>query len=465
MSVNRVTVKPELLRWACTRAGFDVGALTHRIPQLSAWESDQKQPTLKQLEGFAKATHTPIGYLFLPEPPVERASIPDFRTVGNERIDHPSPDLLDTLYNCQQRQEWYRDFARSMGEAPLAFVGSARVTADVVRTAALIRHALAFDIDERRQMPTWTDALRRFIEQADALGVLVMVSGVVGSNNRRMLDPQEFRGFALADDLAPLVFINGADSKAAQMFTLAHELVHVWLGQSALSDAQAASVPEHEVEGWCNQVAAELLVPLEMFRAVYNRRTELRPELNRLARRFKVSTLVVLRRIHDIGGLSREAYWRAYEEELARLRPLPKGSGGDFYLTLGASASKRFAHALVVSTFEGRSSFTEAFRLLGFKKMTTLREIADSLRIGFKWPTCSISTCSFVPRICTTDSTSARHSGSGSSRATRQARCSASRKWATRCRQWRTNCRSVPTPRALASFCGPTRPRFLPWLP
>jgi Zn-dependent peptidase ImmA (M78 family) len=371
-----------MLRWACERAGFDIGALSHRIPQLAAWERGEKQPTLKQLEGFAKATHTPVGYLFLPEHPVERVPIPDFRTVANERIDHPSPDLLDTLYICQQRQEWYRGFARTMGEVPLPFVGSVRVADDVVRTAALMRHALAFDIDERRQMPTWTDALRRFIEQADALGVLVMVSGVVGSNNRRKLDPQEFRGFALADELAPLVFINGADTKAAQMFTLAHELVHVWLGQSALSDAQAASVPEHEVERWCNLVAAELLVPLEVLRAEHDRRAELRAETGRLARRFKVSTLVILRRIHDAGGLSREAFWQAYEEELARLRALPKGSGGDFYLTLGARASKRFARALVVSTFEGRSSFTEAFRLLGFKKMATFRELGHSLGLG-----------------------------------------------------------------------------------
>ncbi|MBI2863399.1 MAG: ImmA/IrrE family metallo-endopeptidase [Chloroflexi bacterium] len=378
----RVEVKPELLRWAYERAGFAAGDLAHRFPQLLAWEHGEARPTLKQVEHFAMATHTSVGYLFLPEPPVERVPIPDFRTAGNERIGRPSPDLLETIYICQQRQEWYRDYARSEGEEPLPFVGSAHVTDDIEVTAAGIRQALGFDVEERREMPTWTDALRRFIEQADELGILVMCSGVVLNNNHRRLDPDEFRGFALADGLAPLVFINGADTKAAQMFTLAHELVHVWLGQSALSDVQLTSVPEHVVESWCNQVAAELLVPLEALRAEYDRKAELRAETDRLARRFKVSTLVILRRIHDSGSLTRGDYRAAFDAEIARLRSLSKGSGGDFFLTLGARASKRLARALVVSTLEGRSSFTEAFRLLGFKKMATFHELANSLGVG-----------------------------------------------------------------------------------
>jgi Zn-dependent peptidase ImmA (M78 family) len=379
--MNRVEVNPELLRWARERAGYSVDALEQRFPKLAAWEQREAKPTLKQLETFAKATFTPIGFLFLGAPPVEEVPIPDFRTIANRHVGHPSPDLLDTIYLCQQRQDWYRDFARTMGEGPLPLAGSVRPGDDVVATAAHIRDALGLDLDERRRIPTWTDALRRFIEQADNLGVLVMVSGVVGSNNRRKLDPQEFRGFVLADDVAPLVFVNGADTKAAQMFTLAHELAHVWLGQSAVSDAQALSVPEHVVERWCNQVAAELLVPMDSVREAYDRNAELGAEVGRLARRFKVSKLVVLRRIHDAGGLSRDAYWAAYEEELERLRALPAGSGGNFYLTLGARVGKTFARALVVSTLEGRTPFTEAFRLLGFTQMSTFNELGHSLGV------------------------------------------------------------------------------------
>lgn len=378
----RVEVRPELLRWARERAGLGQGSLAHRFPQLDAWERGEQSPTFKQIENFAKATHTPVGYLFLQEPPVERIPIPDFRTAGNEHIDRPSPDLLDTIYICQQRQEWYRNFARSNREEPLPFVGSAQLTSDVETTAANIRSALGFDLEERRQIPTWTEALRRFIEQADALGVLVMVSGVVGSNNRRKLDPEEFRGFALADDLAPLVFINGSDTKAAQMFTLAHELAHIWLGRSALSDAGPVSSPAHQVEIWCNRVAAELLVPLAIVRSEYRKDAELRSEVDRLARRFKVSTLVILRRIHDAGGLTREQLWQAYQEELERLRAITRGSGGDFYLTQAARVGKRFARALVISTLEGQTLYRDAFHMLGFSKLATFHELGRSLGVA-----------------------------------------------------------------------------------
>ena len=379
--MNRVPVQPELLCWARDRSGYGVDALIGRFPRLEEWERGDVHPTLKQIEAFAKATRTPVGLLFLEEPPLESVPIPDFRTVANVHVSRPSSDLLETVYLCQQRQDWYSEFALSMHEPTLDFVGSANLEDDIVEIAATMRHVLGFDVAERRGLATWTDALRHFIGQADALGVLVMASGVVGSNNRRRLEPREFRGVALADSLAPLIFINAADTKAAQMFTLAHELAHLWLGQSAVSDTEARAAPDQEVEGWCNRVAAELLVPLAVLRNELDCRADLRDELRRLARHFKVSTLVILRRIHDAGHLTRDELWETYDTELTRLRTLPKGSGGDFYLTLGARVSKRFARAMVVSTLEGRTSFTETFRMLGLRKTATFNELGRSLGV------------------------------------------------------------------------------------
>lgn len=338
------------------------------------------RPTLKQIERFARVTHTPVGYLFLPQPPVEAVPIPDFRTMTNERIGRPSPDLLDTVYICQQRQEWYRDFAHAEGAPRLGFVGSATVTSDVVETAAQMRAALEVDLQARGRVPTWTDAVRHIVAQADAIGVLVMVSGVVGSNNRRTLNPKEFRGFALSDDVAPLVFVNGADTKAAQMFTVAHELAHLWLGQSALSDVGPLSAPSNPVERWCNQVAAEFLVPEEALRAEYGVGPALQAA-SRLARVFKVSSLVILRRLHEIGVLQRVEMWRAYDSELERLLAVPRSSGGDFYLTQAARVGRRFARALVTSTLEGQTLYRDAFHLLGFSKLETFRELGRSVGV------------------------------------------------------------------------------------
>ena len=381
--MSRVGIKPEMLRWARERSGRGTNYLYKRFPKLETWERGSALPTFKQLEDFARATYAPIGYLFLQEPPAETLPVADFRTIGVEAFQRPSPDLLDVLHLCQQRQDWYRDEARTAGDPPLWFVGSLDTSVDVLIAGASLREALAFDVEHRKRLSTWSEALRQFIEQAEDMGILIMVSGVVGSNTQRRLDPKEFRGFALSDSLAPLVFINGADTKAAQMFTLAHELAHLWLGESGVSNVDAVSIPDHAVERWCNRVAAELLTPAEIVRDEFDADEDLNAEVNRLARRFKVSSLVVLRSIHDTGGLSSDEFHNAYQEEIKRIQGLQKkGGGGNAVNNVGSRVSKRLARSVVISTLEGRTSYTECFRLLGVKKLRTFEKVAESLGVG-----------------------------------------------------------------------------------
>lgn len=375
----RVEVGPALLRWACRRAGVDSSEATKRFPRFAEWERGETQPTLRQVEEFARFTRTAAGYLFLREPPEETVPIPDFRTVADLPLRRPSPDLLDTIYLCQERQYWYREYAAASGEAACRVVGMLRRSDGPVAAAAQLREALRFDLEERAECPTWTEALRRFRDRCEAAGALVMTSGIVGSNTRRKLDPAEFRGFALSDPLAPLVFVNGADAKAAQMFTLAHEMAHVALDETALSDSPLEHEPNHATERWCNRVAAEFLVPLAALRERYDPGIELRETLRRLARRFKVSALVALRRLRDADLVSVSVYREQWERELGRMRP-SKGGGGDFYATLGSRAGHRFVRALVVSTLEGRSTYSEAFRLLGIRKTETFRSVVDEIR-------------------------------------------------------------------------------------
>jgi len=381
--MNTVPASIPVLRWAAERARLSDTALERSFRKWALWLSGDAQPTLKQLEDFARLTRTPIGYFFLPEPPVQQLPVPDFRTRRDEAPAEPSTALLDTLYLCQQRQDWYRDYARVHGLARLDFVSSATVEDQPEQVAGEMRQILGVSVAERRTLSTWTDALRQLVSKAEDAGILVMASSIVGSNSRRTLDAAEFRGFALVDDRAPLIFMNASDSKAARMFTLAHELAHIWLGESGVSDPEAGSVPKQGVERWCNRVAAELLMPLDALHEAHEPDAPVADEMQRLAHLFKVSSLVALRRLFDAGFIDRETLWQNYRQETARIRALDIGGsgGGDYYRTLAARTGKRFAHAVFSSTLEGQTLFRDAFRMLGMRKTSTFYQAARELGV------------------------------------------------------------------------------------
>jgi Zn-dependent peptidase ImmA (M78 family) len=381
----RMDIAPEMLLWAGDRSGKTRESLVKAFPRLPEWEAGTTQPTFNQLESFARATYTPLGYFFLPEPPQISLPIPDLRTVGSERLNHPSPNLLDTIAICLDRQEWYRSFLIEQGEDPLPFVGSLSAKLGVGQAAEIMRTSLDFSLDDRAAMGTWEEALRTLAMNAESIGVLVMSSGVVGSDTHRKLDPDEFRGFALADDYAPVVFVNGADAKSAQIFTLIHELVHIWLGSSAVTNGGVpesdSRTPADTLEYWVNAVSAELLIPEDSIRSTFQSTADLVQETTRLSRTFKVSNAVVLRRLADLGLISWEMY-RASQTHFESKGRDPLPAGGNFYNTAPVRASRRFTRAVVASTLEGRTLYRDAFRLLGFSSQKAFDGLSHELGLA-----------------------------------------------------------------------------------
>jgi Zn-dependent peptidase ImmA (M78 family)/transcriptional regulator with XRE-family HTH domain len=370
-----ISLQPSVLKWARERAGLPEDVLAKKMSvkpeRVREWETVGAL-RFKQAEKLAQVTHTPFGFLFLPAPPEERLPIPDFRTVTDAAIRRPSPDLLETVHLMQRRQAWMREFLLEEGEERLPFVGSATRDDSPDSLAAKMREVLQLAPDWASRESSWDNALRRLRERSDAVGVLVVSNGVVGNNWNRKLDVAEFRGFALCDDYAPLIFINGADAKAAQIFTLAHELAHLWLGEDGVSNPTFETTNLQPTERLCNQAAAEFLVPAaEMKRHWIAARRE--SELYQyLARKFKVSSLVVARRALDLELTTLRDFLDFYSEYQAddRRKPSSARDGGDFWNNQNVRVGRRFGEAVVRAVMEGRLLYREAYQLTGLHGRT-----------------------------------------------------------------------------------------------
>ena len=379
----QITLQPEVLRWARERAGFDRPELARKLKvspeRVLEWERNGKI-SVAQADRLAQRTHTALGFLYLTEPPEERLPIPDFRTRDN--APPPSSDLLKTIYLMQRRQAWMRDELIEGGAEPLDFIGAYSTDAHPRQVGATMRDALQLTENWAEELGTWNDALRHLRHLVDAAGVLVSFSGVVGNNVYRKLDPDEFQGFALVDEYAPLVFVNSADFMAAQMFTLAHELAHLFIAQSGVSNLEALQPPSDETEQFCNKAAAEFLIPEEELLAFWPSARRTNDPYQAIAHRFKVSSIVAARRALDLDLIDRDEFFRFYNRGVDGWRSdqQRQGSGGHFWNTQKWRIGPRFASAIVRAVGEGRLPYREAYNLTGLKG-----EAFEKLEVRFEW--------------------------------------------------------------------------------
>ena len=331
----QITLQPAVLKWARERARIDAEQLADKMQvkpeRVLAWERDGRI-SIAQADRLAQRTHTALGLLYLTEPPKDLLPIPDFRTRDNDL--QPSVNLLDTIYLMQRRQAWMREELIGEGAWPLNFVGSYEIDGDPLQVARAMRDALQLADDWAASVSTWSNALGYLRSRAEDAGVLVVFNGVVGNNTSRKLDPDEFQGFALVDEYAPLVFVNNADFKAAQMFTLAHELAHLFVGETGISSFEHLKFDSNTTERFCDQVAAEFLVPAVELQAFWTVAERASDPYQSVARQFKVSSLVAARRARDLGLIEPIAFFKFYDEYTDRewhSIQQSQASGGNFW--------------------------------------------------------------------------------------------------------------------------------------
>lgn len=383
-------INPEILVWARETAGYELSEAAHRLgladgkastgeEKLAAYERGEKEPSRPLLLKMSKQYRRPLLTFYLDTPPERADRGEDFRTL-HRAVDPSENGMVDALVRrIKARQEMLREaLVSEQDHETLAFIGSYSLAQGVHGLVNQIRTASGFDLAMYRSKHSQEEAFQYLRERIENIGIFSVLIGNLGSHHTN-LSAEIFRGFAIADPIAPFVVINNQDAKSAWPVTLLHEVAHLWLGQTGISGAAA----EREVEKFCDRVASELLVPeteiATAFSAESLRSFESAAEIiGRFASERKVSSTLVAFRLMDRGALSQVLFrelgsffyekWKSHKE--SQKKKAKENDGGPSYFVVkrmqNGKALMRTSERLMRS---GELSTTQAAIVLGVRAL------------------------------------------------------------------------------------------------
>jgi len=368
---NEVQIKSDIITWAIARAGFDLQEFLIKYPKVSAWIDNKKNPTIRQLEDFSKKVYLPFGYLFLNEPPRENFPISFFRTGKGETKD-VSINVRDTVLLLKKRQEWLSEFLENNDYAKLDFVGKYNENDSHQEIVKDIRKTLNLKEDWAKSFKTWDETLNYFVKRMEDVRIITSFNGVVNNSNRRAISVEECRGFVLVDKFVPFLFVNNKDAKSAQVFTIAHELAHIWLGKSAGFDLSGLMPNDDPLELLCDRVAAEFLVPSLLFKDHWNIESNLEKNITDLGKQFKVSPIVIGRRALEMKLINKKDFFSFYNTYIKSLNKVQKvkASGGNPYFTMKKRVSLKFVAFVNSALKQNLLTYKDAYKLTSMKGST-----------------------------------------------------------------------------------------------
>ncbi|WP_286035742.1 ImmA/IrrE family metallo-endopeptidase [Succinatimonas hippei] len=380
-------IKMNVLEWAYKRAGFSLSELFVKHPEYKNRISGLDiELTMKQAIEIANHVHIPLGFLFLNEPFEESLPIKDFRTLNNKVSKNISLNLRDVINQCKFQQDWYTEYAKENDLEKCPLVNKSNLNEDPKASAEKLKICLNYKEKDLSKADNYRRYLRTIIEQA---GVLVFISSTVGNNNTRTLDIKEFRGFALSDPYAPLIFINSSDSVSAQIFTMIHELAHIMLGESGISnEAMEEIYISSKIEKWCNAVAANFLVPEDKLKLLFeqNYKISLYDFIVSSVFKFHVSSLVILRRLYELNLIEKDEFSNLFNRlkndalrELQIRKEEKSKKSLSYYQVALSRLSKNFCHAVISSTLSGNVLYRDACILLNKTNLKGFDKFASTL--------------------------------------------------------------------------------------
>jgi Zn-dependent peptidase ImmA (M78 family)/transcriptional regulator with XRE-family HTH domain len=386
-----VPVNPEILRWARDEAGYtltdaitragigpprkkkDVPELTAE-ERLAAWEEGSDAPSFPQLEKIANAYKRPVFTFFLPEPPKKMVAMADYRTLGSEGHPADTPEFSALRRKLVVLHQGLCALHKETGSQRLPFIGSLSESTPVRDFVGSIRGVLKVSIEDQVGIRGEMTLLKHLRSAAQGVGIYVILVGDLGYHQSR-IPSDVFRGIAIADELAPMVVVNPNDVDAAKVFTLVHELAHLWLGSKAISSFNALRGigGGHSREKLCNMVAAEFLVPENDLRERWDvSERDIARAVERLAKHFKVSRAVIARRLLDLDFISKDrhgsllaAYQAQWQDRKDKQSEREGGGAPPPAVMDKFRLGENTIRTVITAAHEGRIGLQSAARLIG----------------------------------------------------------------------------------------------------
>ncbi|GHV90488.1 DNA-binding protein [Spirochaetia bacterium] len=380
MPSTKVDISPNIIDWILKTVSF--GELDDKfLSHLYKWKNEETLPTYAQIESLSQKTHIPLGYFFLKTPPAEDIPLLKFRTINSTTGQVPSRDLIDTYYHMESIQDWMRDYLIDLGNEKLPFVGACKNNTNIEGIADTIRNTAGLSLDWYFQSNNADKSFNIARKYFENIGIIIIRNGVVGQNNFRPLNIDEFRAFTLIDDYAPLVFINSKDSANGRLFSLFHEIVHIWIGlHSFFNNSSILSFNISPLETLCNAVAAELLAPNKIFiREWYDRNhLSVDEKIVAIAKYFTCGKTVIARRALGNNFIDQVQYAKIAETAINLFKNEKiKQEGGNYYAAIKQRYGNTFILALDNSIREGKTLYTEAFKLTNTNRNTFANLVAE----------------------------------------------------------------------------------------
>lgn len=389
MATVRIKVSPKILHWV--QENTDVVLNSEWNDRINKWLREESNPTLNQIKGLSKKTQIPFGYFFLDDIPKENLPLLKFRTIDNIDIEKPSRNLIDTIHDMEIKQSWLSEYREKNGYPTSSFShGYNLFDRSDHKTDELITrdimHVLNLELGWNTGLKN-RGAFNLLRDKLDQVGVIVMYSGIVGNNTHRPLSQIEFRAFALDDKFAPLIFINSNDSYNAMLFSLVHELTHIWYGTSELynDDFQKnAKALNPKTEQDINHISESIIFPKSLFINEWKKQSDgtTIEQIKDVATYFNASPLSSGIRALRLGLIKQTDVDQLKIELSKEHQNKKKGQkgGGDYYTTKAAQTDSAFAREIERGVSAGDIAFNKAFELLGVRNGPAFDKLLSKIK-------------------------------------------------------------------------------------